>query len=33
VLAFAHGAELQVILADESPFRIWNGIGWLMRKG
>jgi SAM-dependent methyltransferase len=33
VLAFAHDAELQVILADESPFRIWNGIGWLMRKG
>jgi SAM-dependent methyltransferase len=33
VLALAHGAELQVILADESPFRIWNGIGWLMRKG
>jgi SAM-dependent methyltransferase len=33
VLALAHGAELQVIRADESPFRIWNGIGWLMRKG
>jgi cyclopropane fatty-acyl-phospholipid synthase-like methyltransferase len=33
VLALAHGAALQVILADESPFRIWNGIGWLMRKG
>ena len=33
VLALAHGAELQVIRADESPFRIWNGIGWLMRRG
>ena len=33
VLALAHGAELQVIRANESPFRIWNGIGWLMRKG
>ena len=33
VLARAHGAELQVIRADESPFRIWNGIGWLMRRG
>ena len=33
VLALAHGAGLQVIRADESPFRIWNGIGWLMRQG
>jgi SAM-dependent methyltransferase len=33
VLALAHGAELQVKRADESPFRIWNGIGWLMRRG
>ena len=33
VLALAHGAGLQVIRADESPFRIWNGIGWLMRRG
>jgi SAM-dependent methyltransferase len=33
VLALAHGAELQVIRADEFPFRIWNGIGWLMRRG
>lgn len=33
VLALAHGAELQVIRADESPFHIWNGIGWLMRRG
>lgn len=33
VLALAHGAKLQVIHADESPFRIWNGIGWLMRRG
>jgi ubiquinone/menaquinone biosynthesis C-methylase UbiE len=32
VLALAQGAELQVIRADESPFRIWNGIGWLMRR-
>ena len=32
VLALAHGAELQVTRADESPFRIWNGIGWLMKK-
>jgi SAM-dependent methyltransferase len=33
VLALAHGAELQVMRADESPFRMWNGIGWLMRRG
>jgi SAM-dependent methyltransferase len=33
VLALAQGAKLQVIRADESPFRIWNGIGWLMRRG
>lgn len=33
VLALAHGADLQVIRADESPFQIWNGIGWLMRRG
>ncbi len=33
VRTLAHGAELQVIRADESPFRIWNGIGWLMRRG
>jgi SAM-dependent methyltransferase len=33
VLALAHGADLQVIRADESPFRLWNGIGWLMRRG
>lgn len=33
VLALAQLAELQVIRADESPFRIWNGVGWLMRKG
>lgn len=32
VLALAHGAGLQVIRADESPFQIWNGIGWLMRR-
>lgn len=33
VLALAQRAELQVIRADESPFRIWNGVGWLMRRG
>ena len=33
VLALAHGAELEVIRADQSPFRIWNGVGWLMRRG
>lgn len=33
VLASAHRARLQVVRADASPFRIWNGIGWLMRKG
>lgn len=33
VLALAHGAGLQVVRADEAPFRIWNGIGWLMRRG
>lgn len=33
VLALAHGAGLQVVRADESPFQIWNGIGWLMRRG
>ena len=32
VLALAHRAQLQVIRADESPFRIWNGVGWLMRR-
>jgi cyclopropane fatty-acyl-phospholipid synthase-like methyltransferase len=33
VLALAQGAELEVVRADESPFRLWNGIGWLMRRG
>jgi SAM-dependent methyltransferase len=33
VLALAHGAELQVVRADEAPFRIWNGIGWLLTRG
>ena len=33
VLALAHGAGLQVVRADESPFRLWNGIGWLLRRG
>jgi SAM-dependent methyltransferase len=32
VLALAYGAGLQVIRADECPFRIWNAIGWLMRR-
>ena len=32
VNALARSAELQVLRADESPFRIWNGIGWLMRR-
>ena len=32
VLALAHRAQLEVIRADESPFRIWNGVGWLMRR-
>ena len=31
-LAHAHGAGLQVVRADESPFRIWNGIGWQLRR-
>ena len=33
VLTLAHGAQLQVIRADKSPFRIWNGVGWLLRRG
>jgi predicted methyltransferase len=33
VLALVQGAELAVVRADESPFRLWNGIGWLMRRG
>jgi SAM-dependent methyltransferase len=33
VLAFARRAELEVVRADEAPFRIWNGIGWLLRRG
>jgi SAM-dependent methyltransferase len=33
VLAFAHRADLEVVRADEAPFRIWNGIGWLLRRG
>ena len=33
VLALADGAGLTVLRADEAPFRIWNGIGWLMRRG
>jgi SAM-dependent methyltransferase len=33
VLALAQGAGLQVVRADESPFRLWNGTGWQMRRG
>lgn len=33
VLALARRAGLEVVRADEAPFQIWNGIGWLMRKG
>jgi len=33
VLALANGAELEVVRADETPFRLWNGCGWLMRRG
>ena len=33
VLRLAQSAELHLIRADESPFRIWNGIGWLLRRG
>jgi SAM-dependent methyltransferase len=33
VLALAEGAELEVVRADESPFQLWNGIGWLLRRG
>jgi SAM-dependent methyltransferase len=32
VHALADRAQLQVVRSDESPFRIWNGIGWLLRK-
>ena len=33
VRALAHGAQLQIVRSDESPFRLWNGIGWQMRRG
>ncbi|MEO7057983.1 MAG: class I SAM-dependent methyltransferase [Caldimonas sp.] len=33
VLALAQRANLLVLRADETPFQIWNGIGWLMRRG
>ena len=33
VLALAQGAALDVVHADQSPFRLWNGVGWLMRRG
>jgi len=33
VIAFAQRAELEVVRADEMPFRMWNGIGWLLRRG
>lgn len=32
VHALADRAQLQVVRSDESPFRIWNGTGWLLRK-
>jgi SAM-dependent methyltransferase len=32
VRALAHDAALAVLRADEAPFRIWNGIGWLLRR-
>ena len=32
VLALAHAVGLQVVRADVSPFRMWNGIGWMMRR-
>jgi cyclopropane fatty-acyl-phospholipid synthase-like methyltransferase len=32
VLAFAQRADLEVVRADASPFRIWNGIGWQLRR-
>jgi cyclopropane fatty-acyl-phospholipid synthase-like methyltransferase len=32
VHAHAQGAKLRVVRADVSPFRIWNGVGWLMRR-
>ena len=32
VLEHARDAGLQIIRADESPFKIWNAIGWQMRK-
>ena len=32
VLEHARDAGLQIIRADVSPFKIWNGIGWQMRK-
>jgi len=33
VIALARQAHLRVIRANESPFHLWNGIGWLLRKG
>ena len=33
VFALADSAGLQVIRANESPFQLWNGVGWLMRRG
>jgi cyclopropane fatty-acyl-phospholipid synthase-like methyltransferase len=32
VLGLAQQAQLQVIRADVSPFHIWNGVGWQLRK-
>lgn len=33
VRALARGAGLEVLRADESPFQLWNGVGWLLRRG
>ena len=33
VLALAQDAKFEIVRSDESPFRLWNGIGWLMRRG
>jgi SAM-dependent methyltransferase len=32
VYAHAQGAKLRIVRANESPFQIWNGVGWLMRR-
>lgn len=32
VRCFAQSAALDVVRADECPFRLWNGCGWLLRR-